>query len=79
MATTQPSSRHLLLWYIQQLKLSFSAAFDAGNRLAFVAAIRDILLVDIPVTGLDFLDKITLRAFAIAKQSAVTDIVSQHC
>ena len=79
MATTQPSSRHLLLRYIQQLKLSFSAAFDAGDRLALVATVRDILFVNIPVAGLDFLDKVTLRAFAIAKQSAVTDIVSQHC
>ncbi len=66
MATTQPSSRHLRLRYIQQLKLYFSAAFDAGDRLALVATIRDILLVDIPVTGLYFLDKVTLRAFAIA-------------
>ena len=78
MATTQPSSRHLLLWYIQQLKLSFSAAFDAGDRLALVATVRDILLVDIPVTGLYFLDNVTLRAFAIAEQSAVADIVSQN-
>ena len=69
MATTQPSSRHLLLWYIQQLKLSFSAAFDAGDRLALVATVRDILLVDIPVAGLYFLDKVTLRAFTIAKQA----------
>ena len=78
MATTQPSSRHLRLRYIQQLKLSFSAAFDAGDRLALVATVRDILFVNIPVAGLDFLDKVTLRTFAIAKQSAVTDIVSQH-
>ena len=69
MATTQPSSRHLRLRYIQQLKLSFSAAFDAGDRLALVATVRDILLVNIPVAGLDFLDKVTLRAFAIAKQA----------
>lgn len=69
---------NLSLRYIQQLKLSFSAAFDAGDRLAFVAAVRDILLVDIPVAGLDFLDKITLRAFAIAEQSAVTYIVRQY-
>ena len=69
MATTQPSSRHLLLWYIQQLKLSFSAAFDAGNWLALIATLRDILLVDIPVAGLYFLDKVTLRAFTIAKQA----------
>ena len=69
MATTQPSSRHFRLRYIQQLKLSFSAAFDAGDRLALVATVRDILLVDIPVTGLDFLDEVTLRAFAIAKQA----------
>ena len=48
------------------MKLSFSAAFDAGDRLALVATVRDILLVDIPVTGLYFLDKVTLRAFAIA-------------
>ena len=78
MATTQPSSRHLLLWYIQQLKLSFSAAFDAGDWLAFVATVRDILLVDIPVARLDFLDKVTLWAFAIAEQSTVADIVSQN-
>lgn len=78
MATTQPSSRHLLLWYIQQLKLSFSAAFDAGDRLALVATVRDILLVNIPVAGLDFLDKVTLRAFTISQQSAVADIVSQN-
>ena len=77
MATTQPSSRHLRLRYIQQLKLSFSAAFDAGDRLALVATVRDILFVNIPVAGLDFLDKVTLRTFTIAKQSAVTDIVSQ--
>ena len=69
MATTQPSSRHLRLRYIQQLKLSFSAAFDAGDRLALVATVRDILLVNIPVTGFNFLDKVTLRAFAIAKQA----------
>ena len=69
MATTQPSSRHLLLWYIQQLKLSFSAAFDAGYWLALVVTVRDILLVNIPVAGLYFLDKVTLRAFAIAKQA----------
>ena len=69
MATTQPSSRHLRLRYIQQLKLSFSAAFDAGNRLAFVATVRDILFVKIPVAGLYFLDKVTLRAFTIAKQA----------
>ena len=69
MATTQPSSRHLLLWYKQQLKLSFSAAFDAGNWLALIATVRDILLVDIPVAGLYFLDKVTLGAFAIAKQA----------
>ena len=69
---------HWLLWYIQQLKLSFSATFDAGDWLAFVATVRDILFVNIPVAGLDFLDKVTLRAFAIAKQSAVTDIVSQY-
>ena len=61
------------------MKLSFSAAFDAGNRHALVATVRYILLIDIPVAGLYFLDKVTLRAFAIAKQSAVTDIVSQHC
>lgn len=60
------------------MKLSFSAAFDAGDRLALVATVRDILLVDIPVAGLDFLDKVTLRAFAIAKQSAMADIVSQN-
>ena len=78
MATTQPSSRHLRLRYIQQLKLSFSAAFDAGDRLALVATVRDILLVNIPVTGLDFLDEVTLRAFAIAKQSAVTDIMQKE-
>lgn len=66
MATTQPSSRHFRLRYIQQLKLSFSAAFDAGNRLAFVATVRDILFVKIPVAGLDFLDKVTLRAFTIS-------------
>ena len=69
MATTQPSSRHLRLRYIQQLKLSFSAAFDAGNRFALIATVRDILFVNIPVAGLDFLDKVTLRAFAIAKQA----------
>ena len=69
MATTQPSSRHLLLWYIQQLKLSFSATFDTGYGLAFVATVQDILFVNIPVAGLDFLDKVTLRAFAIAKQA----------
>ena len=78
MATTQPSSRHLRLRYIQQLKLSFSATFDTGSGLAFVATVRDILFVNIPVAGLDFLDKVTLRAFAIAKQSVVTDIVGQH-
>ena len=69
MATAQPSSRHLLLWYIQQLKLSFSAAFDTGDWLAFIATVRDILLVDISVAGLDYLDKVTLRAIAIAKQA----------
>ena len=69
MATTQPSSRHLLLWYIQQLKLSFPAVFDAGDWLAFIATVRDILLVKIPVAGLYFLDKVTLRAFAIAQQA----------
>ena len=57
------------LRYIQQLKLSFSAAFDTGDRFAFIATIRDILFVNIPVAGLDFLDKVTLRAFAIAKQA----------
>ena len=51
------------------MKLSFSAAFDAGNWLAFVATIRDILFVNIPVAGLYFLDKVTLGAFAIAKQA----------
>jgi len=59
----------MILRYIQQLKLSFSAAFDAGYWLAFVATVRDILLIDIPVAGLYFLDKVTLRAFAIAKQA----------
>ena len=61
------------------MKLSFSAAFDAGDRLAFVATVRNILLVDIPIAGLDSLDKVTLRAFAIAEHSAVPDIVSQNC
>ena len=51
------------------MKLSFSAAFDAGDRLALIATVRDILFVNIPVAGLDFLDKVTLRAFAIAKQA----------
>ena len=58
-----------LLRYIQQLKLSFSAAFDAGYWFAFIATIQDILLVKIPVAGLYFLDKVTLGAFAIAKQA----------
>ena len=60
------------------MKLSFSAAFDAGDRLALVATVRDILLVNIPVAGLDFPDKVTLRAFTISQQSAVADIVSQN-
>ena len=51
------------------MKLSFSAAFDTGDWLTFIATVRDILLIDIPVTGLYFLDKVTLRAFAIAKQA----------
>lgn len=63
------SSEVALLRDIQQLKLSFSAAFDAGDWLAFIATVRDILFVNIPVAGLDFLDKVTLRAFAIAKQA----------
>ena len=54
------------LRYIQQLNLSFSAAFDAGDRLALVATVRDILFVKIPVAGLDILDKVTFGAFAIA-------------
>ena len=60
------------------MKLSFSAAFDAGDRLALVATVRDILLVNIPVAGLDLLDKVTLRAFTISQQSAVADIVSRN-
>ena len=51
------------------MKLSFSAAFDTGDWFAFVAAVRDILFVNIPVTGLDFLDKVTLWSFAITEQS----------
>ena len=51
------------------MKLSFSAAFDAGDGLAFIATVRDILLVNIAVAGLYFLDEVTLRAFAIAKQA----------
>lgn len=70
---------NLSLRYIQQLKLSFSATFDAWDRLALVATVRDIFLVDIPIAGLDFLDKVALRAFAIAEQSAVTYIVGQYC
>ena len=63
--------------YIQQLKLSFSAAFDAGDRLAFIAMVRYVLFVNILVAGLYFLDEVTIRVFAIAKQSAVPYIVSQ--
>ena len=72
------------------MKLSFSAAFDAGDwlafmamvryvpkaqslpltssMLAFVAMVRYVLFVNIPVAGLYFLDKVTLRAFAIASK-----------
>ena len=60
------------------MKLSFSAAFDAGDRLALVATVRYVLFVNIPFAGLDFLDNVTLRAFAIAKKPAVPDIVSQY-
>ena len=63
---------------LRQGSLSFSAAFDAGNWLALVKTVRDILLVDIPVARLDFLDKVTLRAFAIAKQARMSHIVSQN-
>lgn len=68
-ATIQNDSASIFLRHIQRLKLSFPAVFDAGYWFAFVASVRDILLVDIPFAGLDFLDKVTLRAFAIAKQS----------
>ena len=74
-ATIQNDSASIFLRYIQQLKLSFSAAFDTGDWLAFIATVRYVLLIDIPVAGLYFLDKVTLRAFAIAEQSAV----NQHC
>ena len=68
-ATIQNDSASIFLRYIQQLKLSFPAVFDAGDWLAFIATVRDILLVKIPVAGLYFLDKVTLRAFAIAQQA----------
>lgn len=49
----------LLLFKKQQI-FHLPSPFNARNYLAFVTPERDILLIDIPVSGLQFPDKSTL-------------------
>ena len=49
------------LWYIQQFKFLLPPSLDARHHLSLIASERDILLVDIPVAGFQFLNQPAFR------------------
>lgn len=65
--------------YIQQFKLLLPSSLDARHHLSLVASERDILLVDIPVAGFQFLDQPAFRYLPVPDQPVISDIIGQRC
>lgn len=54
------------LFFKKQQIFHLPSSFDTWNYLAFVTSERNILLINIPVPGLQLLDKTTLGYFLAA-------------
>lgn len=65
--------------YIQQFKLLLPSSLDARHHLSLIASERDILLVDIPVAGFQFLDQPAFRYLPIPDQPVISNIIGQRC
>ena len=65
--------------YIQQFKFFLPSSLDARHPLSFIASERDILFVDIPVAGFQFLDQPAFRHIPVPDQLVISDIIGQRC
>ena len=65
--------------YIQQFKLFLPSSLDARHYLSLIASERDILLVDIPVAGFQFLDQPAFGYLPVPDQPVISDIIGQRC
>ncbi len=65
--------------YIQQFKFFLPSSLDARHHLSFIASERDILFVDIPVAGFQFLDQPAFRHIPVPDQLVISDIIGQRC
>ena len=69
---------NLVLRNEEQGELSLAAFQQTGVTSALVAAIADILLIDIAVAALQFADKVTFRYSAGTQQLVFTHIVREY-
>ena len=67
----------LLLFKKQQI-FHLPSPFNARNYLAFVTPERDILLIDIPVSGLQLLQQFAFGHFAVTFQTVCPHIIAQN-
>ena len=67
----------LLLFKKQQI-VHLPSPFNARNYLAFVTPERDILLIDIPVSGLQLLQQFAFGHFAVTFQTVCPHIIAQN-
>lgn len=64
---------------IQQFKFLLPSSFDARHHLPLITSERDILLVDIPVAGFQFLNQPAFRHLPVPDQPVISDIIGQRC
>lgn len=65
--------------YIQQSEFLFSPSLDAWDYFALVASEGNILVVNVPVAGFQFLNQFAFGNLPIAHQTVVTHIVWKGC
>lgn len=65
----------LLSLFKKQFKFLFSPSLYAWNHFPLVAPEGDILLINIPVSGFQFLNQSALGYLSIAYQTVITHII----
>ena len=67
-----------LLLFKKQYIFHLPSPFNARHYLAFVTPERNILLIDIPVSCLQFLQQFTFGHLAVTFQTVCPDIIAQN-
>lgn len=66
----------MILMDVQELKFFISSPFDAWYYFSIVAPEGDILVIDIPISGFQFLYQSAFGHLPIADQTIIADIVT---